>query len=355
MGKVGNNLRLSTTCWILNGNLRCALNLVFVAPYAYIPSSICTLQLIFIFFSFLQTYIPTAFSSYSLVIFQVEVYKQPLDTFDSVGWRREKTQISEMAQNSFENVGILGNKEFNSYDEIGTADPDLMFGGLESEDGLIKNIFTYEDDDNEIHVDYIAYDESESVSEVPISFGVTKPHGGGDEESVKPERSKNFFKNDKRPGKTSTGKLESSKNKNLFRNDKRPDKSFSGKYHGKKKMVPGKVRNPHHLVSLAKKKRKKAIDASSTASPIEEGLTTNPERVEKADSAEVSGPHKKRLSKFSKGLLRQFLQVPPGLLQAGKGAGENSLHRVSIFVADLTKFATSYNKLANVLLQGQLG
>ena len=258
----------------------------------------------------------------------MEVYKQLTDTFDSSGWRREKSKSSKVAQNSFENVEILGNEEFISYDEIGTENLELMFGGLESEDGLIKNIFTYEDDDNEIHVDYITYDDSESLPEV--SRPVIKPQEGGDEESVKSERSKT---------------------KNHFRNDKKPVESSSGRFHPKKKTVPGKEKNPHHLISLAKKKKK----TSSTASPIEEGLTTNLERGEKDDSAQVSQPHKKKLKKFSKGLLRQFLQVPPGLIQAGKGGEDNSLHRVSIFVADLTKFATSYNKLANVLLQGQSG
>ena len=249
----------------------------------------------------------------------------------------ETNKNSKVAKNTFENVEILENGNYISYDEIGPEDPDLMFGGLESEDGLIKNIFTYEDDDNEIHVDYITYDESASLPEIPKSSFVAKPKGGGSKESEKlvvPE-------------------LERSKNKNFFKNDKKPGKSSSGKYHPKKKTVSGKERNPHHLISLAKKKKRKATDSSSTASPIEEILTANPERGEKADSTQVSEPDKKRLKKFSKGLLRQFLQVPPGLIQAGEGGGDNSLHRVSTFVAELTNFATSYNKLANVLLQSQ--
>ena len=262
---------------------------------------------------------------------QVEVYNQPPYTFDSSGWKREKSTNPKLAQNSFE---ILGNVDYISYDEIGPEDPDLVFGGLETEDGLIKNIFTYEDDDNEIHVDYIAYDESESLPEIPKGYSAREPQGGRDAESEKLLVPDLAFK------------LEGSKTKNFFKNDKKRGKS---KFHAKKKKVvdEGKDRNPPRLISLAKKK-KKTIAASSTLSPSEDSSTPSPEKVDSAEVSE-SAAHKKRVKKLSKDLLRQFFQVAPG----EKAPGLGGLQRVATFVAELTNFATSYNKLANVLIQGQ--
>ena len=279
----------------------------------------------------------------------MEVYNQPPYAFDSSGWKTEKNSNSKLAQNSFE---TLGNVDYISYDEIGPEDADSMFGGLETEDGLIKNIFTYEDDDNEIHVDYIAYDESESIPEIPKDSSPSEQQGGRDAESEK------FLVPDL------DFKLETSKTKNFFKKDKKRGKS---KFHAKKKVVDdqGKERNPPRLISLAKKKKKKTIDASSTLTPAEDDSTPRPEKV---DSTEVSksAAHKKWVNKLSKDLLRQFfqvppggmqfqVQVPPGVIQTEKepGLGGNALHRVSTFVAELTNFASSYNKLASVLIQGQ--
>ena len=264
----------------------------------------------------------------------MEVFKQPPYAFESSGWETEKSTNSKLAQNSFE---TLGNVDYISYDEIGPEDPDLMFGGLESEDGLITNIFTYEDDDNEIHMDYIAYDESESSPEIPKDSSPTEPQGGTDAESEK------FLVPDL------DFKLERSKTKNFFKKDKKQGKS---KFHAKKKVVDdeGKERNPPRLISLTKKKKENTIDAS----PAEDDSSTRPEKV---DSTEVSksAAHKNWVKKLSKDLLRQFFHVRPGVIQVEKepGLGGNALHRVSTFVAELTNFATSYNKLASVLIQGQ--
>ena len=287
----------------------------------------------------------------------MEVYKQPPYAFDSSGWKTEKNTNSKLAQNSIE---TLGNVDYISYDEIGPEDPDSMFGGLESEDGLIENIFTYEDDDNEIHVDYIAYDESESIPEIPKDSSPSEQQGGRDAESEK------FLVPDL------DFKLETSKTKNFFKKDKKRGKS---KFPAKKKVVDdnGKERNPPRLISLAKKKKKKTTDASSTLSPAEDDSSTRPKKVDSTEVSE-SAAHKKWVNKLSKQLLRQFfqvprggmhqvnqvppgvqVQVPPGVIQAekGPGLGGNALHRVSTFVAELTNFATSYNKLASVLIQGQ--
>ena len=265
---------------------------------------------------------------------QVEAYKQPPDVFDSSGWKREKSRNPKVAQNSFE---ILGNRDYFSYDEIGPEDTEFAFGGLKSEDGLIKNIFTYEDDDNEIHVDYIAYDESESLPEIPKGSTSAQLQGERGEES----------------GKLLVPaldvKLERIKTKNFFKNDRKPSKNYSSKFLTKKKVVDqGKERNPH----LTKKKKKKAIEAGPTE---EDGLTARPE---KADSTLMVSDqsHKKRLKNFSQGLLRQFFKVPPGVMlqqEKEQELGGKALHRVYTFVGDLTNFATSYNKLATVLLQGQ--
>ena len=268
----------------------------------------------------------------------MEVFNQLPETFDSSGWKMENDKNSKVAKNSFENVEILESGNYISYDEIGPEDPDSMFGGLESEDGLIKNIFTYEDDDNEIHVDYIAYDESESIPEIPKDSSPSEQQGGRDAESEK------FLVPDL------DFKLETSKTKNFFKKDKKRGKS---KFRAKKKVVDdqGKERTPPRLISLAKKKKKKTTDASSTLSPAEDDSSTRPKKV---DSTKTNA-HKKRVKKLAKDLIRQVFQVPPGAMQAEKeaGLGGKALQRVSTFVRELTNFATSYNKLASVLIQGQ--
>ena len=232
----------------------------------------------------------------------MEVFEQTPDTFDSSGWTNEGSSESKRDQSSFENVEHFENIEYISYDEIGPDDADLMSGELESEAGLIKNIFTYEDDDNEIHVDYIdAYDESQSPPDLHKKAAATDPQGGEDKESLVPEKSKirNPFKNDRETGK---GKV---------------------------------VKIPHKLISS---KMKKKTEASSSST----GLRT------KTDSTETL--HKKRLKKFHKGLLRQLFQVSPGSTQSDKRSGRgNPVHQVATLVADLTDFAASYNKLTSVL------
>ena len=102
---------------------------------------------------------------------------------------------------------------------------------------------------------------------------------------------------------------------------------------------------------MAKKKKKKTIEATSTLSPAEDGATLRPEKV---DSTKTNA-HKKRVKKLAKDLIRQVFQVPPGAMLAEKeaGLGGKALQRVSTFVRELTNFATSYNKLASVLIQGQ--
>ena len=221
------------------------------------------------------------------------------------------------SQNHFANDEIVENEL--SYNEVGPKDTYVTFEGQKNEEGQFENIFTFEDnDDEEIHFEYITYDESHLLEEEGPSLAGS--HGGGNAEI------------DKSQDPHFDAKLEKG---NFFKNHKRPSHGISDE---KQPLIKAEEKIPD---PAKQKKNVHASDLNSTVTP--------PER----ESTSVKELLKSNLTKIgSSGLLKQFSKVSPPLRHTTKDIGEGgAFDQVSNIVNELTKFATSYNKLANVLLQ----
>ena len=228
------------------------------------------------------------------------------------------------SQNHFANDEIVENEL--SYNEVGPKDTYVTFEGQKNEEGQFENIFTFEDDDDdEIHFEYITYDESHLLEEGPSlegpSLAGSQSQGGGNAES------------DKSQEPHFDAKLEKG---NFFKNHKRPSHGMSD---GKQSLIKAEEKNPNPTNSPAK--QKKNVHTNDLNPTV-----TSPKR----DSTSVKDLLKSNLKKIgSSGLFK----VSPPLMYTTKDieVGGGSFDQVSNIVNELTKFATSYNKLANVLLQ----
>ena len=123
---------------------------------------------------------------------------------------------------------------------------------------------------------------------------------------------------------------------NFFKNRKRPSHGMSD---GKQSLIKAEEKNPNPTTSPAK--QKKNVHTNDLNPTV-----TSPKR----DSTSVKDLLKSNLKKIgSSGLFK----VSPPLMYTTKDieVGGGSFDQVSNIVNELTKFATSYNKLANVLLQ----
>ena len=222
------------------------------------------------------------------------------------------------SQNHFAYDEIVENEL--SYNEVGPKDTYVTFEGQKNEEGQFENIFTFEDDDDdEIHFEYITYDESHLLEEEGPSLAGS--HGGGNAEI------------DKSQDPHFDAKLEKG---NFFKNHKRPSHGMSD---GKQSLIKAEEKNPNPTNSPAK--QKKNVHTNDLNPTV-----TSPKR----DSTSVKDLLKSNLKKIgSSGLFK----VSPPLMYTTKDieVGGGSFDQVSNIVNELTKFATSYNKLANVLLQ----
>ena len=233
------------------------------------------------------------------------------------------------SQNHFANDEIVENEL--SFDEVGPKDTYVTFEGQKNEEGQFENIFTFEDnDDEEIHFEYITYDESHLLEEEGPSLASSQgpslagSHGGGNAEI------------DKSQDPHFDAKLEKG---NFFKNHKRPS---HGMLDGKQSLIKAEKKNPNPTTSPAK--QKKNVHTNDLNPTV-----TSPKR----DSTSVKDLLKSNLKKIgSSGLLKQFSKVSPPLRHTAKDIqGGGAFDQVSNIVNELTNFATSYNKLANVLLQ----
>ena len=230
------------------------------------------------------------------------------------------------SQNHFANDEIVENEL--SYNEVGPKDTYVTFEGQKNEEGQFENIFTFEDDDeDEIHFEYITYDESHLLEEGPSlegpSLAGSQSQGGGNAES------------DKSQEPHFDAKLEKGKLGNFFKNHKRPSHGISDE---KQPLIKAEEKIPD---PAKQKKNVHASDLNSTVTPPERESTSVKELL-KSDLTKIG----------STGLLKQFSKVSPPLRHTTKDIqGGGAFDQVSNIVNELTNFATSYNKLANVLLQ----
>ena len=231
------------------------------------------------------------------------------------------------SQNHFANDEIVENEL--SY-EVGPKDTYVTFEGQKNEEGQFENIFTFEDDDDdEIHFEYITYDESHLLEEEGPSLASSQEegpslagsHGGGNAEI------------DKSQDPHFDAKLEKG---NFFKNRKRPSHGMSD---GKQSLIKAEEKNPNPTTSQAK--QKKNVHTNDLNPTV-----TSPKR----DSTSVKDLLKINLKKIGSS---ELFKVSPPLMYTTKDieVGGASFDQVSNIVNELTKFATSYNKLANVLLQ----
>ena len=277
---------------------------------------------------FLSLCFPSVFPVFIMLPFQGEFYDP------DISLTGDKYTDFKGSQNHFENDEIVENEL--SYNEVGLEDTYVRFEGQKNEEGQFENIFTFEDDDDEeIHFEYITYDESHLL-EGPSLAGSQGSHllegptlagsqGGGNAESNKSE------------GPHFDAKLEKG---NFFKNHKRPSHGISDE---KQSLIKAEEKNPNPTTSPAK--QKKNVHTNDLNPTV-----TSPKR----DSTSVKDLLKSNLKKIgSSGLFK----VSPPLMYTTKDieVGGGSFDQVSNIVNELTKFATSYNKLANVLLQSQWG
>ena len=280
---------------------------------------------------FLSLCFPSVFPVFIMLPFQGEFYDP------DISLTGDKYTDFKGSQNHFENDEIVENEL--SYNEVGLEDTYVRFEGQKNEEGQFENIFTFEDDDDEeIHFEYITYDESHllegegpSLASSPGSHLLEGPslegpslagsHGGGNAEI------------DKSQDPHFDAKLEKG---NFFKNHKRPSHGMSD---GKQSLIKAEEKNPNPTTSPAK--QKKNVHTNDLNPTV-----TSPKR----DSTSVKDLLKSNLMKIgSSGLFK----VSPPLMYTTKDieVGGGSFDQVSNIVNELTKFATSYNKLANVLLQ----
>ena len=264
---------------------------------------------------FLSLCFPSVFPVFIMLPFQGEFYDP------DISLTGDKYTDFKGSQNHFENDEIVENEL--SYNEVGLEDTYVRFEGQKNEEGQFENIFTFEDDDDEeIHFEYITYDESHLLEEEGPSLAGS--HGGGNAESNKSE------------GPHFDAKLEKGKLGNFFKNNKRPSHGISDE---KQSLIKAEEKTPNPTTSPAK--QKKNVHTNDLNPTI-----TSPKR----DSISVKDLLKSNLKKIgSSGLFK----VSPPLMYTTKDieVGGGSFDQVSNIVNELTKFATSYNKLANVLLQ----